>query len=563
MHLEPSGLAHRPRTPALAARKRRSVPALIVSVLALLASVTAPAGAYPGAPWFEPGKPYDQNFPDPAIIEVDGTYYAYATSTGGASLPVMTSTDLVTWTARGEALGVGPSWSPLDGPRHNQWAPSVVELPNGTFMAAFASRTGSGVRRCIATAYATSPLGPFHSTANAPFVCESDPNGAIDPFLVVDDNDVPWLIWKNEGVPVGYPGLSSRRTAFWSRQLTDDGRSWRPGSSNHFLLETTETVRPWQGTVIENPSMVAFDNSWFLFYSANEWSSSAYAMGAAVCEGPGGPCAELGTGPLTQTNTERWGPGAPAPVVGGDGFLHLGYQAWNPGYTNYPSFPACDADRDGECSDDGQRFLHIDRVCVTRSAAFLFDDDGRSFCDVPAGAFYAGAVAWLQTEEITSGVTATVYGADLPITRGQMATFLWRLMGEPSPATPATFSDVSPGLFYSDAVAWLADTGVTSGVTPTSFDPEGQVNRAQMATFLWRLMGSPTGTPAADFGDVPDGRYFSDAVAWLADTGVTTGTSPTTYAPEEAVTRAQMAAFLCRLSTTADYASSDATAARC
>jgi beta-xylosidase len=104
---------------------------------------------------------------DPAILGVGGTYYAYAITTGGASLPVMTSTDLETWTAHGDALGVGPSCSPRNGAGDtNQWSSSVARLPDGSYMAAFAARTGAGARRCIATAHASSPLGPFVSSGS-------------------------------------------------------------------------------------------------------------------------------------------------------------------------------------------------------------------------------------------------------------------------------------------------------------------------------------------------------------------------------------------------------------
>ena len=141
-------------------------------MLLSLAGLVSPAVAYPGAPWFQPDSPYDQNFPDPAIILVDDTYYAYSTTTGGSSMPVMTSSDLETWIAHGDALGSGPSWAPRTGSKWNIWAPTVVELPTGDFLAAFASSTGEVDRRCIATLTVTSPRGPFVALGSEPFVCE-------------------------------------------------------------------------------------------------------------------------------------------------------------------------------------------------------------------------------------------------------------------------------------------------------------------------------------------------------------------------------------------------------
>ncbi|MDG2025619.1 MAG: family 43 glycosylhydrolase [Acidimicrobiales bacterium] len=184
----------------------RRITTAVVAVAAF-AALIAPAGAYPGAPYFEPGQPYVQNFADPAIIEVDGTFYACA-NTGGASMPVMSSTDRETWIAHGDALGAGPSWSPTTQVGWSVWAPSVVQLPTGNFLAAFAAQTHTAGRRCIALATASSPLGPFTVFGAQPFVCEPDPNGALDPFLIVDKNDVPWLIWKNEGITTGTaPGV--------------------------------------------------------------------------------------------------------------------------------------------------------------------------------------------------------------------------------------------------------------------------------------------------------------------------------------------------------------------
>jgi hypothetical protein len=531
-----------------------------VAILALGALV-APTAAYPGAPWFEPGRPYDQNFADPAIIEVDGTFYAYATTTGGASLPVMTSTDRQTWIAHGDALGSGPSWSPAIEVGWSVWAPSVVELPTGGFLAAFAAQTHTPGRRCIALATSSSPLGPFAVFGSAPFVCEPDPNGALDPFLIVDEHDVPWLTWKNEGVPVGHPSLASRRTGFWSRQLTDDGTAWRSGSSVHFLMETTEADRPWQGTVVENPSMTAWDNGYFLAYSANQYDSTGYATGWAVCATPGGPCTEPSVEPLLVTDSDRVGPGGPAAFVD-EGVLHVAYHGWNPPYHSYPSYPSCDGDGDGECLE-AQRFLFVDTICVAGDRAWVYTPHDQPFCDVAPGNYYTAPVAWLADNGVTTGVSPSAYGGHQTVDRAQMATFLWRLMGEPDTAQPPGFGDVPNGRYFTDAVAWLAATGVTTGVSPTSFDPDGIVTRGQMAAFLWRLMDEPEAAEDSGFRDVPAGRYYSEAVAWLAAQDITTGVGPGLFDPDGPVTRVQMAAFLCRLADTAAYAGSAATTPSC
>ena len=125
-------------------------------------------------------------------------------------------------------------------------------------------------------------------------------------------------------------------------------------------------------------------------------------------------------------------------------------------------------------------------------AAFSLTSLDTPFTDVPPGQFYSVAVAWLSEEEITTGTTPTTFSPDDSVTRAQMATFLWRYSGSPEPASLDTpFTDVPPGQFYSKAVAWLVEEEITTGTSPTTFSPDDPVTRGQMATFLWRLAGEP------------------------------------------------------------------------
>jgi uncharacterized protein (DUF1501 family) len=169
------------------------------------------------------------------------------------------------------------------------------------------------------------------------------------------------------------------------------------------------------------------------------------------------------------------------------------------------------------------------------------------FDDVPPAKYYTVAVGWLAHKGITTGTAHRRFSPDDPVTRGQMATFLWRYRLTPEPNSPSGFSDIPSGVYYEDAVSWLLEAGITTGVGGNRFAPDDFVTRAQMATFLWRLEGSAPGAPPAGFGDVPAGQYYSEAVDWLLQRGVTTGTGPGTFSPNDPVTRAQMATFLWRL----------------
>ena len=192
-------------------------------------------------------------------------------------------------------------------------------------------------------------------------------------------------------------------------------------------------------------------------------------------------------------------------------------------------------------------------VVVGGLAPFAAPAGAAGFGDVPPGSFYADAVDWLAEEEITTGTSPTTYSPGDPVTRGQMAVFLWRLMHEPSDRVVHSFNDVPPGAFYADAVAWLVAAGVTTGTSPTSFSPNDPVTRGQMAAFLWRLAGRPDAPIDHGFLDVADETYYAVPVAWLKAQGITTGTGATSYSPNAIVTRGQMAAFLHRLATDSDW----------
>jgi hypothetical protein len=168
------------------------------------------------------------------------------------------------------------------------------------------------------------------------------------------------------------------------------------------------------------------------------------------------------------------------------------------------------------------------------------------FSDVPSGVYYETAVDWLVQEGITTGTSATTFSPDDPVTRGQMATFLWRYDGEPATVGSGPFTDVLFGAYYFSAVLWLVQQGITTGTSATTFSPDDPVTRGQMATFLWRYAGKPAPAGASPFTDVSSDAYYAEAVAWLVGEGITTGTSATTFSPDDPVTRGQMAAFLWR-----------------
>lgn len=115
------------------------------------------------------------------------------------------------------------------------------------------------------------------------------------------------------------------------------------------------------------------------------------------------------------------------------------------------------------------------------------------------------------------------------------------------PQQPVTsFVDVAPNAFYTDAVAWAVASGITTGTSDTTFAPNVACTRGQVVTFLWRAMGCPEPTKTAAFTDVDASAYYAKAVAWAAENGITTGATATAFAPNATVTRAQFVTFLYR-----------------
>ena len=170
-----------------------------------------------------------------------------------------------------------------------------------------------------------------------------------------------------------------------------------------------------------------------------------------------------------------------------------------------------------------------------------------AFSDVPEGAYYTDAVAWAVEKGVTSGTSSTTFSPNADCTRAQIVTFLWRAAGSPAPKSKeSSFADVAADAYYSDAVRWAVENGITSGTSATTFSPNATCTRAQTVTFLWRSQKSPADGAANSFTDVAEGTYYTDAVKWAVKNGITSGTSATTFSPNADCSRAQIVTFLHR-----------------
>lgn len=114
----------------------------------------------------------------------------------------------------------------------------------------------------------------------------------------------------------------------------------------------------------------------------------------------------------------------------------------------------------------------------------------------------------------------------------------------PSDSKPVQFTDVKSDAYYYEAVQWAVQKGIASGTTETTFSPDQTCTRAQTITLLWRAAGSPAPKSQDNpFNDVKESAYYYNAALWAAERKIISGPA---FQPDDGTTRAQMATFLYR-----------------
>ena len=169
-----------------------------------------------------------------------------------------------------------------------------------------------------------------------------------------------------------------------------------------------------------------------------------------------------------------------------------------------------------------------------------------AFNDVPISAYYYDAVAWAVANGVTGGTSVNTFSPDASCTRAQLVTFLWRVAGCTQTTAENSFADVKSKDYYNDAVTWAVAKGITKGVSADKFALDAAVTRAQTVTLMWCAAGSPNAAAAPAFNDVKAGAYYTDAVAWAVEQGITKGMTKTAFAPEAPCARGQIVCFLYR-----------------
>ena len=178
-----------------------------------------------------------------------------------------------------------------------------------------------------------------------------------------------------------------------------------------------------------------------------------------------------------------------------------------------------------------------------------------NFTDVEENGWYHTGVDFMVKNGFMNGVADDAFDVDGNLTRAQLVTILYRIAGEPESTATNPFADVADGQWYTNAVIWAAENGIVKGVNTTTFAPNDQITREQIATILFRyakaekVEGKLAGFPDAE--KVSD--YAADAMAWAVEQGLINGISESdgkTYLdPQETATRAQIAVILMRYPT--------------
>lgn len=263
----------------------------------------------------------DQDFPDPDILKVGDTYYAYATNANSMHIQTARSTDLVQWSMLGDALPKLPSWA-----RQSfglTWAPDVTTYDDGkTFVMYFVSRDTASDKQCIGVATSDTPQGPFTPAGDKPFICQPDQGGSIDPASFADDDGTRYVLWKNDGNCCG------QTTYLYIQKVSADGLALE-GEPTPLI----KNDQAWEGNLIEAPTLWKHDNKYYLFYSANDYAGVKYAVGYAVADAPTGPYTKPAKQPILATDMKQGtviGPGGQDVVVGPHGQTWMVYHSWNP-----------------------------------------------------------------------------------------------------------------------------------------------------------------------------------------------------------------------------------------
>ena len=203
-----------------------------------------------------------------------------------------------------------------------------------------------------------------------------------------------------------------------------------------------------------------------------------------------------------------------------------------------------------EIPEDGKLtgLKRTDKVVVTFGKLPPHIPVSQRFVDVPAGAWFEESVQFAVDNGLFYGTSDATFSPNSNMTRGMLATVLYRLAKEPGASADDLFNDVADGMYYTEAIAWAAENEVVTGYGNGLFGPDDPITREQLAVMLYRYAGRPA-VPnlILPFSDANKASaYAKDALCWAVDTGILNGKGNGILDPTGKATRAEVAAMLMR-----------------
>ncbi|KAK6430689.1 hypothetical protein LTR95_013152 [Oleoguttula sp. CCFEE 5521] len=255
------------------------------------------------------------DFPDPSIIKVGDTWYAFGTQSvydyTNVKIQLASSTDFVNWNLQAgyDALGNLPPWAEAG----QVWAPDVFKRADGSFIMYFSATTntaGNGAYHCFGTATSNNIAGPYYSNTDTPFACPTDQGGAIDASAFQDVDGSLYVMYKIDANSMGHGGVCGNTvdpivsTPIMIQKVEADGTT-KIGDPTEILSNGQ-----YDGPLVEAPSMArSGDGTYILYFSSNCYSTDSYDTSYATGPSPTGPFTKAQY-PLLVTGTNGvYGPG--------------------------------------------------------------------------------------------------------------------------------------------------------------------------------------------------------------------------------------------------------------
>lgn len=259
------------------------------------------------------------DFPDPSIIQVDGTWYAFGTQSRfdytNIKTQLATSNDFDNWNLREnyDALRNLPSWVDKNDPRI--WAPDVFQNDEGDYVMYFsAAYAAQSWKHCVGAAKSSSIEGPYDSVSDTPLACPLDLGGAIDASAFQDDDGSRWMLYKDDGNAVGSGGVCGN-----SNNDTKQADTWivliQMGGDGYTVTGTPNRILnrdAADGPLIEAPALTRQDNGQYvLYFSSQCYTDENYDTSYAVSDRLTGGYRKAARPVLEYGVTENtiWGPG--------------------------------------------------------------------------------------------------------------------------------------------------------------------------------------------------------------------------------------------------------------